>query len=50
MGVDNDGVVSSLPAFVVSNAAVEVSAIIAVDGVAKDFGKLLVDAWLVDRK
>ena len=44
VGVCDDGVVSSLPALVVGNAAVEVASVIAMDGVTEDFGEFLVDA------
>ena len=45
VGVCEDGVLTSLPALVVGNAAVEVATVIAMDGVTEDIGKLLVDAW-----
>ena len=48
VGVCDDGVVSSLPALVVGNAAVEVAAIISMDSVAKDLGESLVCiGWVI---
>ena len=50
VGVGHEGVISLLPALIVCDAAIKVAAIIATDGVAKDFSELLVNAWWVSRR